>query len=41
MIQPTLHEYRPEDPNPMPVGLDASSMREQVILLFDSYFSVL
>lgn len=41
MIQPALLQYTLEDLAPAPVMLDEESMREDVILLLDSYFVVI
>jgi len=40
MIQPALLQYSFEDPHPQPVLLDAASLKNNVILLLDSFFSV-
>lgn len=41
MIQPALIRYLPDASQPAPVELDISELREDVILLLDSYFNVL
>jgi protein transport protein SEC23 len=41
MIQPALLQYSFECPQPVPVLLDINSLKENVILLLDTYFHVL
>jgi protein transport protein SEC23 len=41
MIQPALIMYTVDDPTPRTVELDLMNMKEDVILLLDSYFNVL
>ena len=40
MIQPLLFEYTPENPSPNPVFLDLNSMKNDVVLLLDTFFYV-
>ncbi|ORM40993.1 Protein transport protein SEC23 [Babesia sp. Xinjiang] len=41
MIQPALLEYSFENPTPHPVLLDACSLKQNVILMLDSFFHVI
>ena len=41
MIQPALLQYNTESENPIPVLLDSSSMKPDVILLLDTFFYIL
>lgn len=41
MIQPALLRYTPGEEQPQPVELDFSELKEDVVLLLDSYFNVL
>lgn len=41
MIQPALLEYSFENPTPQPVLLDACSLKQNVILMLDSFFHVI
>jgi protein transport protein SEC23 len=41
MIQPALIKYTTDSSEPVPVELDFSQLKEDVILLLDSYFNVL
>ena len=40
MIQPLLFEYTAENPTPQPVYLDLNSLRNNVVLLLDTFFTV-
>ena len=40
MIQPLLFEYTAENPNPIPVYLDLNSLRNNCVLLLDTFFHV-
>ena len=40
MIQPLLYEYTPENPSANPVFLDLNSMKNDVVLLLDTFFYV-
>lgn len=40
MIQPSLVEYSCEDSEPHPVLSDISSLKDDVVILFDAYFNV-
>ena len=40
MIQPSLLQYSFESPEPNPVMLDIASMKNNVILLLDTYFDI-
>lgn len=41
MIQPALIRYSSDSNTPVPVELDINELKEDVILLLDSYFNVL
>lgn len=41
MIQPALLQYSFENPQPQPVLLDIASLKNNVILLLDTFFNVL
>ena len=41
MIQPALLQYTTDNPNPTPVLLDINSMKNDVILLLDTFFYIL
>lgn len=41
MIQPILMQYTPDSVDPTPVELDFKELKDDVILLLDTYFNVL
>lgn len=41
MVQSALLKYTMEDPEPESVEMDSREMKEDVVLLMDSYFTVL
>jgi protein transport protein SEC23 len=41
MIQPALLKYTVQEADPTPVELDLSELQDEVILILDSFFTVL
>lgn len=41
MIQPALLKYTVEETQPIPVELDLEELKDDVVLLLDSFFNVL